>query len=322
MSRFIVTCLIAACVITAGCGDGTGSRQPDPRAAGKPIVVASIPPLANVASRLLGDDVWVYTLLPGGGNPHAYEMAARDRALLVDAKAVIVVGLGFDAWAMPAADDDAKQSPAVLTMAQMLGMRGALNERRGGHDHDHHGHDHGSHDSSDRNPHLWLDPVRMQRFSARLADALSEQFPNMAASIRANAEALDGEFDALHGAYKQRLSALTNRKLITYHNAFDLLAKRYDLEVVMHLSPIALSPGGEVPPKRISEAIEAVKAHDLRALYAEPQLSAKAAGAVATQAEIRIMTLDPLGGREAEGYRDYFEMMQSNLQTLVDGQSQ
>lgn len=137
----------------------------------------------------------------------------------------------------------------------------------------------------------------------------------------ANAGTLITKLDALHKQYESKLSSVKNKKLVTFHNAFDLLAERYGMEVIAHLTEIELSHGGEVPPKQLLAVKNAVTKHELKVIYSEPQFPDRAMQAIREASNVEILRLDPLGNPNVEGYRNYFEMMESNLQTLVKGQS-
>jgi len=126
---------------------------------------------------------------------------------------------------------------------------------------------------------------------------------------------------ALHEKHKAELGKLVTKELVTFHNAFDLLAERYGLKVVAHLTEMDLPSGAEVTPTSLIEARDAVKKFKLKTLYAEPAYPDAALHAIAEATGVKVLRLDDLGGPDREGYRGYFEMMESNLKVLVEGQS-
>jgi zinc transport system substrate-binding protein len=91
--------------------------------------------------------------------------------------------------------------------------------------------------------------------------------------------------------------------------------------VVAHLTEIELAPGGEVTPRQLRETIDAVTRYNLKVIYAEPQFPDTAMQAIRQQTGVQILRLDPQGHPEVEGYRTWFEMMRSNMATLVQGQN-
>lgn len=303
---------VAATMVLCACDDrsrsGDGSE--------KPVVVASIYPLASLAGQVLGEDVRVETLLPAGATPHGLELTADRLRMLAEADALLVVGRGLDNWALRAAERTGRKIP-VLSMAEMVEGE-SLSPH---HDHAHDAHDdHGDHGHGPLNPHVWLDPVRAMAFVEALTEEMSQRFPEHAQAIRERAERLTAELAELDAAYREQLADVDVKQLITFHNAFDLLAERYGLEVVAHLTPIELNPGAEVTPARLLAAVAAVERHGLSVVYAEPQFPLAAVAALQNQTGVAVMRLDPLGAPNRPGYATYQQMMRSNLQTLVQGQ--
>lgn len=129
------------------------------------------------------------------------------------------------------------------------------------------------------------------------------------------------KLDALHAKHQTALAAVKTKELVTFHNAFDLLAARYGLKVVAHLTEMDLPTGAEVTPTHLREARDAVKKHQLKTLYAEPAYPDTALQAIAEATGVKVLRLDDLGGSDREGYRTYFEMMESNLKVLIEGQN-
>lgn len=187
-------------------------------------------------------------------------------------------------------------------------------------DHDHAGHAH-AHSHAGPNAHLWMDPLMVDAFVYELGKKLEPVMPpHLSTSLRNRVRLTRTRLLELHQEIRFHLSKLSNRKIVTFHNAFDLFAQRYNLDVVKHLTEIELSPGGEVTASSLVEAIEAVKRNNLRAIYAEPAFPDAAVKAISEQTGVRVLKLDDLGGPTVEGYRDYFELMRSNVKTLREGQ--
>jgi len=339
---------VAAVVVAAAAG--CGSREEPAEAGGPPRVAVSIFPLASLVQDVLPPEAEVTLLLPPGRSPHGFEPQADRVAELARADVLVVNGLGLDAWAEDAASAVAP-GIEVLRLAVLVGRSGGAGHHgheHGDDDHDAHGHarddhgyaeDHGDgdgpdaaesddpapadghgHDHSGPNPHLWLDPILADHFVRRLADDLAARYPDHAGAIRLRAAELRDELASLDAGYREAAAEMPTRELVTFHNAFDVLAARYGLEVVAHLTPVELSPGGEVPPGRLGDAIEAIRSRGLGVVYAEPQFPDRAVEALRQETGVRVLRLDPLGDPTVAGYRDYSAMMRSNLAVLIEGQ--
>ncbi len=108
--------------------------------------------------------------------------------------------------------------------------------------------------------------------------------------------------------------------MITFHNAFDLIANRYGLIIVARMTDIEADPHGGITPDSYLNAIAMIEKHHLRAIYIEPEFAADEISAIQAKTGVEVLKLDPLGGPRIRGYRTYQEMMRSNLNTLVNGQ--
>ena len=129
-------------------------------------------------------------------------------------------------------------------------------------------------------------------------------------ACQAAASKLLDDLHTLDRQYAEQLAAVPNRELITFHNAFDLIADRYHLKIIVRLTDIELSPGGEVTPDKIREALDAIAKYKLKVLYAEPEFPDQVVERLRDETGVEIRKLDPQGNPAVEGYRTYREMMQ------------
>ncbi len=171
------------------------------------------------------------------------------------------------------------------------------------------------------NPHHWLDPVQTAVFVEQLGEQLATHEPEHRESIERNTKELLAVVHAVDDEYRTRLHKVKRRELVTFHNAFDLLAARYDLQVVAHLTPIELTPGGEIAPARLQQAVEVIKRLELPVIYVEPQFPQRTIIVLQQHANVQVLRLDPLGNPRRPAYATWQAMMRSNLDTLVDGQN-
>ena len=297
--RFLFSWLgVAALLATAGgCDRGAPNGS-----AGKPVIVASIFPLANLTEQLTGDWADVVMLLPASESPHHAELTPDKMRQLAHADFLVVVGMGLDPWAEKGIEAAENKRLRVVRFSDLIAA-GALSKS-----------------SPPSNNHLWLDPVLTSKFIQTFSEQLKDRYPDHAATIGAAAERLLDDLRRLDREYADQLAAVPERRLITFHNAFDLIAVRYGLEIVVRLTDIELSPGGEVTPERIREALEAIRKYKLKVLYAEPEFPDQVIARLHEETKADVLQLDPQGNPAVEGYRTYQEMMRSNLKTLVMGQ--
>jgi zinc transport system substrate-binding protein len=293
-----------------GCGGGDQSAGPQ-----KPIIAVSIFPVASLVEQLTSPWADVVTLLPPGTSEHDAELHPDQLRELSRAEMLVTVGMGIDDWAEKAAASAAPQLKP-LRFAELIGRKNSMAPKPE--------HDSAADDAqapSGPNNHLWLDPVLAQQFVAALVEPLIQRFPARQSKIRAAAAKLTVDLQELDKEYRDRLAHVPTRELITFHNAFDLIAERYHLKIVARMTDIEVSPGGEVTPHNFVAAIDAIRKYHLAVIYGEPEFSADALAVIRRETGVEVLQLDPLGGPQQPGYKTYQAMMRSNLDVLVKGQS-
>ena len=261
--------MLAGSVALAGCG-GTDAD-------GGPTVVAAFYPLAWAAGEVAGDRYRVVDLTPPGAEPHDVELSPRDVESIRDADLVVYAGGGFQ--------------PAVENA--VADRDGASLDVSGG----------------ERDPHVWLDPVRFARTARSLGDALGR--PAAGRRLATAIAALDRE-------YETGLRSCERRTLVSSHAAFGHLAARYGLTA---RSLAGTSPEAEPGPRELERLVDDVREAGATAVFTEPLVSGRLAETVAREAGVDVATLDPIEGLSEERVQageDYLTVMRENLDVLRD----
>lgn len=301
--RRVLTILLCGALLSvaAGCADEQADA-PDRRS--KVRVVASIFPIADVVRQIGGDRVEVACMLAGGMSPHDFQPSPQHAEQLAEAQLVVVVGLGVDAWAAPAAEAAARHA-RLLTLTEET-----ANDHEEAHDAPAHEH---AHHHGGRDPHVWLDPVIMQEFVRRIADELSQIDPSHASAYTARRDAYIVQLCELDALYRQMLADVPRKQFVTFHTAFTYIAERYGLEQRSLHTADARGFG----PQHLEQVAQFVREHEIRAIFAEPQFPPDKLQALAEATGASVGVLDPLGRAGQAGYDSYLAMMRSNLDTLA-----
>lgn len=235
--------IVLALVATAACARSTKADD------GRFSVVAAFFPLAEAARQVGGDRVRVTDLTPPGVEPHDLELTTRQVDRIEDADVVLLLGGGFQ----PAVARAAKRAKGKVVTV----------------------------DAPHDDPHVWLDPVRMQAIVTQVAAAIPGAF---AARFEADLAALDAE-------YRTGLAACARRTIVTAHEAFGHLARRYGLTQV---AIAGVSPEAEPDPKRLAALTDLVRRMGTTTVFTETLVSPKVGRALAREAGVRTDVLDPL----------------------------
>jgi zinc transport system substrate-binding protein len=254
-------------------------------ASSRTSVVASFYPIAWAAQQVGGARVAVTNLTPAGAEPHDLELDPDQIDAVLDAAVVFELGHGFQ----PAVEQAAQQrdGPTVQLLSRHT-----------------------------KDPHIWLDPVRMATIVRSVQRGLTKADPKGRATYVANARHVLGELRALDTKYRDGLAHCERDVIVTGHEAFGHLAARYGLR---QEGVAGLSPDSEPDAKRISQLTDLVKRTGTTTVFTEELVSPRIAETLAREAGVTTEALNPLEGltdREQQRGEDYVRVMDANLVKL------
>jgi zinc transport system substrate-binding protein len=250
-------------------------------------VVASFYPLAYAAERVGGNRVDVANLTPAGAEPHDLELTPKQVDQLLDADLVLDLGRNFQ----PAVEKaSASRDGPTLKLLDKL--------------------------PATTDPHVWLDPVLMREIVTRVQRSLTKVDPAGRATYRKNAAEFRADLTALDTRYREGLAACARTLIVTSHEAFGHLARRYGLR---QEGVAGLSPDAEPDAKRLAELTDLVRREHVTTVFTEALVSPRIAETLAREAGVSTATLDPLEGltssEQAKG-ATYVTVMDRNLKKL------
>jgi zinc transport system substrate-binding protein len=279
-------------------------------------VVASFFPYAEFARGVAGGDASITTLVPSGVEPHDFEPTPRDIEKLYQADVVIINGAGIDAWADKLSPELIKRGVRVVRMSDTLNLLPGQddehqNESLVALEEDKH-----EHDESAFDPHFWLDPVLAEIQVNRIKEVFKEVDPANQVQYEARWAVTTQELRSLDQEYTSGLSQCRLRSVVTAHDAFTYLAKRYTLEVI---SIAGLSPNTEPSPKRLVEIANVVRERNIGYIFFETLSSPKLSQTLARETGVETLVFNPIEGgmMDENGVSEtYFSLMRQNLNHL------
>jgi ABC-type Zn uptake system ZnuABC Zn-binding protein ZnuA len=296
--RWIMAALLL--VLTA-CGGETATPAASPPggspgASGQVRVVTTMSILADVIRQVGGERVSVENIIPLGAGPEEYQATPGDSQKIAAAQIVFFNGHDLEEWLEPLFANAGADQPRIELSAGMAAIDDA--------------------ESSAGNPHFWLDPTYVMTYTLSIRDELTKIDPAGAVSYAANAERYLGQLKQLDTDLAARAASLdpARRKLVTNHDAFPYFARRYGFTVV---GVLLENPEAELSAGELSNLIAAVKAEQVKAIFAESQFNQKTAQLLADEAGLKqVVSLytDSLGQGEAGSY---VGMMRYNMDAIV-----
>ena len=160
------------------------------------------------------------------------------------------------------------------------------------------------------------------RWSPRCSPRSSRPIPPAPPIYEANAARYTAELDALDTEIAAKIATLTNKKLVTNHDAFGYYVDRYGLEFVGSIIP-SFETSAEVSAPELDDLVDEIKAQGVKAVFAESALPSKVAKTIANEAGVKVVDGedalygDGLGPAKSPG-GTYLGMMRHNTTTIVD----
>lgn len=242
-------------------------------------VVATTSVVFDLVSNVVGDAATVEALIPIGTDPHEVQLSARQVAELREADLVVSIGLGLEAGLEDALEDAKADGVVVLELGVDLDPR--------------------RFPDGEPDPHVWLDPARMQEATMLIARSLAEIDPttdwpaNATAYAAQLAEADRQIFGLVSGL------AFDQRSMVTNHDALGYFADRYGLDVVG-----VVIPGGSTlsdpSSAALAELVEVIDSTGVLAIFAETTESDRLAQSIASETSGSVQVVELLTGSLAE----------------------
>lgn len=267
----------------------------------KLVVVATFYPLEDFARAVGGERVSVTSIVPAGAEPHEYEPTVQDILSAYQADVFLLNGAGVDAWAEKIRPELEARGVKVVQMSELMTLLSGVREEG---------------EESAFDPHFWLDPVLAEKEVAAIAEAFGARDGAGKTVYAQRSEVFLKSLSALHDAYQNGLAGCALDTVVTSHNAFSYMAKRYGFVTI----PVAgLSPEAEASPRHLAETALLIREKGVRHIFFETLVSPKVAETLAHEAGAKTLVFNPLEGltdEERAAGADYLSIMKQNLENL------
>ena len=278
--------------------DGPGSLGSVSHSNGGPqlFVVTTSNIVGDWVSRVGGSRVEVFSLLPAGADPHSFQPGARDVTKVAEADIVFSVGLALEgAWLDKMVRNAAADESRVVALGEVVGP-------------------------VESDPHFWFDPLRAKAAVSHIAARLSGLDPDGAEAYDSNSREYSKELDELHDWIGGQITSIPpeRRLLVTSHDSFGYLARRYGFKVIGTVAPGVTT---EVEPSAVEmvRLIEDVRRQGVKAIFTEINGVDRLARAIAEETGAQLVNGLYTGslGDGSGGAGTYIRMMRTNVREIV-----
>ncbi|MFL5880618.1 MAG: metal ABC transporter substrate-binding protein [Actinomycetota bacterium] len=294
----LAACLVA--VLAAGCSGSGGDRDtggPELR------VVATTTQVADLAANVGGDRVRVTSLLKPGIDAHDYEPSPADIDAIAHADLVVQNGVGLERWLGDTIESSGYDGPVVDA------SRGVRLRQVGG----------------EPDPHIWQDPRNAMVMATNIERGLARVDPSSAGFYQRRLDGYLKDLRTLDAEVERQTAGLTDRKVVTNHDALGYYLDRYHLELVGSVIP-SFDTSAELSGRDIRDLVAKIKATKVKAVFSETSLPPRTAETIGREAGVKVVTGedalygDTLGPRGSDG-DTYIKMIRHNTRTIVSNLS-
>lgn len=257
ITRTLTYTLAALLLVVAGCSESQPSEE------GEQLqIVATTGIWGDVTENVATDGPVVSVLIPSGQDPHDYQASAQQLAQLITADLVVANGLDLEEGlsdVLEAARDDGAN---VLFLGESLDPLAFASSGEG------------------LDPHVWMDARRVAVAAGLIADALNEIDPD--ARWGSAADNYASELQQADSAIELALADVTNRALVTNHDALGYFADAYEFEIIGTVIPGG-STMGDPSSAEVAALVDVISATGVPAIFAESTEPATLAETIASE---------------------------------------
>ncbi|MCX8160439.1 MAG: zinc ABC transporter substrate-binding protein [Candidatus Saccharicenans sp.] len=265
---------------------------------GRPVLVTTIFPLAELARGVAGNRAEVRQVIPPATEIHNFQLTPSDLKLLNKADLVIAVGGGLEPWLVRLEKSLGQKDARTLRFIDFLRSISYPALRQD-------------------DPHVWLDFQADLLLVERLLEELSRLDPEGSGYYQERARALNLELSALDSSFRRELASCRQKEIIIAgHQAFAYLTARYGLVSVSLSGP---HPEALPGARRLQEIIKLIKDKKIEAVFYESSEPPAYASTIARETGARLFSLSAgvnLTGVQLSSGKTFLELMADNLKIL------
>ncbi|HWG84002.1 MAG TPA: zinc ABC transporter substrate-binding protein [Deinococcales bacterium] len=262
-------------------------------------VAVSTSIIEDLVRNVSGKRVTITTLAPRDADTHDFQPSTADSRSLAKARVVFLNGLGLEEWMSGTVRNAIPSGTPVVELAS--GIKPIKSD-------------------GEPDPHAWWDPHNAVQYVKAVADTLVKVDAGGAATYRTNAAAYTKALNDLDAwAAKQFATIPTaRRKLVTNHDTFAYLARRYGLKVIGTVLPRGDS-GREPSARELAALSDTIKREGVKAIFVENTIAPRIAQTIASSTGARLappLYTDSLGKPGTAG-DTYAKAFRHNVNTIV-----
>ena len=308
--------VIAIVGLVASCGETTENGVPavgcdlGATVAGVLNIATTVAPITSIVANIAGGtNTVILGIVPEGTNSHTFEPKPSDARTLETADIVFINGLVLEEPTKDLALANLKDGAYICELGtEILPESDYIYDfsfpKEGG----------------KPNPHLWTNPPMAKQYAQVVHDVLVRRDPANAATYESNLAAFVAKVDALDAAMVTATATVpeTQRKLLTYHDAYAYFAVHYGYTVIGAIQPSSFD---EPTPKEIANLITQVRESGVKAVFGSEVFPSPIMEQIGAETGVRYVDVlrdDDLIGEPGDAEHSWLGLMRFNYVTMVE----
>jgi ABC-type Zn uptake system ZnuABC Zn-binding protein ZnuA len=271
-------------------------------------VAATVAPITDIVRQVVGDRVRLVGLIPEGVDSHTFEPSPATVKALEHTDVLFMDGLHLEGSTLQQARANMPKGSEIV----QLGDR-TLSPTDYAYDFTF------PKAKGDPNPHLWMDPQFVERWTEIVRDVMARRDPAAADYYRANQARFAAVLDRLDAAIARAIDSIPpqQRKLLTYHDSFAYFSRRYGIPVIGAVQPSDFS---EPSPREVDSLVRQVRDSHVPAIFGSDVFPSKVLEAVAREAHAAYVDKlhdDELPGTPRAADHTYLGLMVADVRAIA-----
>jgi ABC-type Zn uptake system ZnuABC Zn-binding protein ZnuA len=307
---------IAIVGVVASCGETTENGVPSVGCElGAPVdgvltIATTVAPITSIVANIAGGtNTVILGIVPEGTNSHTFEPKPSDARTLETADIVFINGLVLEEPTKDLALANLKDGANICELGtEILPESDYIYDfsfpKEGG----------------KPNPHLWTNPPMAKQYAQVVHDVLVRRDPANATTYDTNLAAFVAKVDALDAAMVTATATVpeSQRKLLTYHDAYAYFAVHYGYTVIGAIQPSSFD---EPTPKEIANLITQVRESGVKAVFGSEVFPSPIMEQIGAETGVRYVDVlrdDDLIGEPGDAEHSWLGLMRFNYVTMVE----
>lgn len=308
---FVLLISVAMLAVGTSCGSSNKSSSAGTNqsaavqtvAPGRTVrVVTTTTQISDFARTVGGNTATIYALLKPNVDPHDYEPTPADLDAIAKADVIIQNGVGLEKW-FQSTLKSADPKGLVVDASKGVSLRKADA-------------------TAEDDPHIWHNPQNAKTMVKNIGDALGRVDQANKSTYEKAVSDYSTQLDQLDSEIRGQLGTLSNKKVVTNHDALGYYITHYGLTYVGSIIP-SFDTQTELSQKDINDLVAKIKSEGVKAVFSESSLPPKTSKAISKEAGVKVVEgedalyADSMGTPGSDG-DTYLKMERHNTKAFVD----